>query len=263
MAADGHRWDEQLAPYALGMLPEEDAYFLEQHLDTCDPCRAQLRRLREHYGLFDRSEAGPGTAIPAPPAPAAPPAAPAAPVPATASPIAAPAAPPAVTPERLPGRAWRPAATSTPDDRHAAAPAPVSSFTAAVPPRRAGAFEAATAAAAVVVLLVGLVTLASGDREPSGEELAFARVQAGVDAGASLVDEDWGTRIVLEVEGLAPGTVYVVRVRDLEGDLVPAGTFLGASGPIAVELAAAVPEDEVTALVVTERGGDIVLSADR
>jgi anti-sigma factor RsiW len=58
---DHDRFDEDLAAYALGALPPDDAAELERHLEGCEVCRQQLRWLSASRGggRWARSRCGP------------------------------------------------------------------------------------------------------------------------------------------------------------------------------------------------------------
>lgn len=128
---------------------------------------------------------------------------------------------------------------------------------------RIGLLEVAVTVAAALLFLIGIVTVAARGSAPATEEVQFSAVAEGVTASAEVVGQPWGTSIHLDIDGFVPGMVYVARVRDTDGDLVQAGTFTGVSGqPIAVDLTAAVTREELTEIIVTERGGDIVLVAE-
>ena len=47
-----HTWLEHTAPYSLGALDDADRAAFEQHLATCDVCKAEVRELREVAGLL-------------------------------------------------------------------------------------------------------------------------------------------------------------------------------------------------------------------
>ncbi len=121
--------------------------------------------------------------------------------------------------------------------------------------------EAALVVAVLVILLIDLIRILTipGNRE----EVPFTVVAAGVDPKATVMGQQWGTELELVVEGLRDDAVYVVRFRDRAGQLVSAGTFIGAgSGPVTARLTAAVPRAELTGISVVEQGADVVLGAE-
>jgi anti-sigma-K factor RskA len=95
-----------------------------------------------------------------------------------------------------------------------------------------------------------------------GERDAGRRVQlAGgpVSGSAVLVDAEQGTRIALEVTGLAPGR-YGVWLEDQEGQRVSAGSFRpDAEGGARVDLLAGLPLEDSEAIGVTVAGGEDLL----
>jgi hypothetical protein len=117
---------------------------------------------------------------------------------------------------------------------------------------------AGVAAAVAGVLVAGglLLTGVLGERD------AGRRVQlAGgpVSGSAVLVDAEQGTRIALEVTGLAPGR-YGVWLEDQEGQRVSAGSFRpDADGWASVDLLAGLPLEDSEAIGVTVAGGEDLL----
>jgi anti-sigma-K factor RskA len=54
-AAAHERYRDDLAAYALGALGEDEAMELREHLEDCDECRAELRRLQPAVDVLPRS----------------------------------------------------------------------------------------------------------------------------------------------------------------------------------------------------------------
>ncbi|MEK6276764.1 MAG: anti-sigma factor [Actinomycetota bacterium] len=58
MSDQGHtRWRDDLAAHLLGSLPDEEGAELEAHLETCEPCRNELRWLRPAIEVLSDSAA--------------------------------------------------------------------------------------------------------------------------------------------------------------------------------------------------------------
>lgn len=52
---EGHSWEEDVAAYALGALPEEERSSLEEHLAGCERCRSELQRMTAAVDLLPTS----------------------------------------------------------------------------------------------------------------------------------------------------------------------------------------------------------------
>jgi hypothetical protein len=125
--------------------------------------------------------------------------------------------------------------------------------------------RAGLAAAALVLVIataVGAVVIAGGDDRSSDRDVTLVGQGA---AGGTVVlsPRDWGSALVLDVRGLAPGTAYGAWLADESGKRVPAGTFRPASdGSAHLNLGASLRPGDAATVGVTELGGDDVLRAD-
>jgi hypothetical protein len=157
------------------------------------------------------------------------------------------------------------------DDETVRAPAPAldralaSVHDARAASRRRVLNRAGLAAAAVVLVIataVGAVVIAGGQDRSSDRDVTLIGQGA---AGGSVVlsPRDWGSELVLDVRGLAPGKAYGAWLADESGQRVPAGTFRPASdGSARLNLGASLRPGDAATVGVTELGGDDVLRAD-
>jgi hypothetical protein len=121
---------------------------------------------------------------------------------------------------------------------------------------------AAAALVLVIATAVGAVVIAGGDDRSSDRDVTLVGQGA---AGGSVVlsPRDWGSELVLDVRGLAPGKAYGAWLADESGKRVPAGTFRPASdGSARLNLGASLRPGDAATVGVTELGGDDVLRAD-
>jgi anti-sigma factor RsiW len=122
----------------------------------------------------------------------------------------------------------------------------------------------ALAAAALVLVIasaVGGVVISGGGNSSSDRDVTL--IGPG-DASGSVVlsQREWGSALVLEVRGLAPGKAYGAWLADESGKRVPAGTFRPTSdGSARLEGAASLRISDAATVGVTELGGDDVLRA--
>jgi hypothetical protein len=120
---------------------------------------------------------------------------------------------------------------------------------------------AAAALVLVVATAVGGVVISGGGDNSSDRDVTL--VGKG-DASGSVVlsQRDWGSALVLEVRGLAPGKAYGAWLADESGQRVPAGTFRPTSdGSARLEGAASLRPGDAATVGVTELGGEDVLRA--
>jgi hypothetical protein len=132
--------------------------------------------------------------------------------------------------------------------------------------RRRGVLNRAGLAAAALVLViaaaVGAVMVAGGEDRPGDRDVTL--IGQGAAGGTVVVSQrDWGSELVLEVRGLAPGKAYGAWLADESGQRVPAGTFRPAGdGSARLNLGASLPPGDAATVGVTELGGEDVLRAD-
>jgi hypothetical protein len=125
--------------------------------------------------------------------------------------------------------------------------------------------RAGLAAAALVLVIataVGAVMIAGGDDGSNDRDVTL--IGQGAAAGTVVLSQrDWGSALVLEVRGLAPGKAYGAWLADESGQRVPAGTFRPVSdGSARLNLGASLRPGDAATVGVTELGGKDVLRAD-
>jgi hypothetical protein len=160
---------------------------------------------------------------------------------------------------------------AVPDEDVLTAPAPAldralaSVHDARVARRRRVLNRAGLAAAALLLVIataVGAVKIAGGE-DPSSDRDVTLIGQGAASGTVVLSPRDWGSELVLEVRGLAPGKAYGAWLADESGQRVPAGTFRPASdGSARLNLGASLGAGDAATVGVTELGGDDVLRAD-
>ena len=173
-----------LGVYLLGALEPPERSEFESHLAGCDICRAELVRLAPLPGLLHQISAT-DFEDGLPPAPAEP--------------------PPAPVTEPVP----IPAVVRLPDG----------------PPRPARRYwQVAAAAVIVLVLALGAVfgwqALRHEDTPPAAEGVTWSASDAdpGVEAGARLIDREWGTELQVKIDGAPPGRECYLVVYDHYGN---------------------------------------------
>lgn len=136
------------------------------------------------------------------------------------------------------------------------------------PPRRLGAVRrwlapiAVGAAAAIVVLIGASVVDRDANRGTTGVAVALAGTELApaASAVARVADTPLGTRIDLDVSGLAPagkGEYYEAWLWNFDGDAVSAGSFHLRGGDGSIELWAGVGLVDYPRMTVTrQREGD-------
>lgn len=127
--------------------------------------------------------------------------------------------------------------------------------------RRAGVGVLAAAALAIAFTLGGVLR----PGQPAGppvQPLALT-LAGGVQADAGLVRHTWGTELRLEASGLRDGDPYAVSFVTDSGVRVSAGSFLGTgTRPLVCSVNAAVALDDAARVVITDRGGTVVMDGD-
>jgi hypothetical protein len=130
--------------------------------------------------------------------------------------------------------------------------------------RRRARSRAVLAAAALVLVIagaVGGVVIAGGEDRPSSRDVTLIG-QGAATGSVELSRREWGSALVLEVNGLAPGKAYGAWLADESGQRVPAGTFRPTSdGSARLEGAASLRLGDAATVGVTELGGEDVLRA--
>ncbi|GAA1943186.1 anti-sigma factor family protein [Nocardioides hwasunensis] len=226
---------ELLGSFALGHLDGPEAARVRAHLDGCAQCRAEaddLLPLADRLSLVDPRAFGD---VPAPP--------------------------PAL------GENVRLAVARARADRDADEVG--RRRTEALARRRRGMVRGLAAAAVVVVALgVGGVvgrTTAPEPPQPPLEAISLEVAQGdavSVDS-ADLVAHTWGVELRIVADGFAAGETFHAAFRTDDGELVPAGEFLGVGGEtMTCFLQSASLREDVTQVVVTDDAGRTVLSSD-
>jgi hypothetical protein len=114
------------------------------------------------------------------------------------------------------------------------------------------------AAAAAIVLAV---LLTSGGPTVPTRTLALTG-SVSVKASATLVNEPWGTSLVLSEQGLPGGGVYTVSMKTAKGAWWTAGTYRSVSGAtVTATMSCAVSLHNITGLRVENAQGRTVLSS--
>jgi hypothetical protein len=143
-------------------------------------------------------------------------------------------------------------------ERAPAAPTNVVPFARPSRRRLTDALGGAVAAAAVVLLAIGVVSIATGDDDDDGVDIALGATELvpGAQGTARVVAEDSGLRITLEATGLPRrdgGDFYQAWLRNAEGVLIPVGTFHDGDD---VTLWAGVALADFPTLTITEETSD-------
>jgi predicted anti-sigma-YlaC factor YlaD len=116
----------------------------------------------------------------------------------------------------------------------------------------------AGAAAAALVLVV---LLSSGSPVVPSRTLALTG-SSSVTANAVLVNEPWGTSLVLSEKGLPSGGVYTVSMKTAKGAWWTAGTYRSVSGTmVKATMSCAVSLQQITGLRVENARGQTVLTS--
>jgi hypothetical protein len=121
-------------------------------------------------------------------------------------------------------------------------------------------------AAVVVGVLVGIVGTnligGGGSERPTGVEVAFPALPAGLEAAASIVERPWGSGIWFDASGLEPGQLYAAWLERPGGTRVAAGTFRpGDDGRVRCYFTAGLDVAGTAALGVSDQTGSTVLRA--
>lgn len=129
---------------------------------------------------------------------------------------------------------------------------------------RVRAAAGALLVAASVAVAFGLGSWSAGPRnDPPVIAVALDVDAPGLRAEAGLVRHTWGTELKLQATGLTQGQSYAITFVRADGSRVSAGSFLGTGAdPVRCSVNAALPVDEATQLLVTDRAGILVMDAD-
>ncbi len=123
--------------------------------------------------------------------------------------------------------------------------------------RRRGGRGAAPAGALLAGVAVAVVLLLQSAGS-SGLALAGSR---GVVADGQLTSESWGTELALQVDGQRAGERFSVSMRSVYGGIWQVGSYRATSDSLTVHFSCALPEGQVSQLLVTDPAGRVVLSA--
>ena len=226
---------EMLGAYALGHLDEAEAALVRAHLDGCASCRADLQEIQPVARLLDQVD------------PAQ---------------FASPPTPPAGLGEQIRAEVSRERAAREGDELAARR------ATDARGRRRHLLGRGLVAAALVIggVAVGGVVGRATAPEPPTVPTEPISMAAPG-DSGvtvqsANLVAHTWGVELRIEAEGFADGRTFRASFRTEDGDLVPAGEFLGVGAdPMTCFLQSAVLREDVTEVLVTDVRGRTVLTS--
>ena len=86
-------------------------------------------------------------------------------------------------------------------------------------------FALSGAAAAAAVAAIALVALLSGGGSAESESVNFQHLPPGVQIGATLRPQSWGTEVSMRVSGMRSGTLCRVFLRGPGGRREPVGSF--------------------------------------
>jgi nitroreductase len=219
--ADGHRaLREQLGVYALGHGAADERAAVRAHLDGCAACRAELAAL---VPLRDRlADVDPSRLDEVPPVP------------------------PGL------GEAVLSRIAAEEAERQVDLGA-----------RRRRRVRTLAAAAAVGVAAAGFGVgwlVRPVPDEPPRESVAVQVTTEELTASADLVPHTWGVEVKLAGEGFTAGEVYRVSVTEEDGDVVPAGQFLGV-GParLVCNLNSSVLREDAVGFEVADADGAVVV----
>jgi anti-sigma factor RsiW len=223
-----------LGAYVLGALDERERDRVDEHVATCDRCRADLEALipvRAYLVRLADDELGLESAAP--------------------------------TQERLataaPAVPDRPGAAPPTPDRLGTTP-PTPDRVGAAPPRRPWLVRRAlpSAAAIAAAVLLALVAWPRGADEPpiAGSRSSAVDARTGVRASVAATSRMWGTELRVRMSGATPGERcrLIARARDGRSD-VAATWWTTYGGSAEVTGAAAIPAADLVALDVMTAAG--------
>lgn len=219
--ADGHRaLRERLGVYALGHGTADERAAVRAHLDGCAACRAELAALAPLAARLSDVDAD--RLDEAPPVP--------------------PGLGDAVLARIAAEEANRPVDLAA---------------------RRRLRVRALGAVAAVAVAAAGFGVgwlVRPVPEQPPLEAVAVEVAVEDITASADLVPHTWGVEVKLSGQGFTAGEVYRVWVTEEDGDVVPAGEFLGV-GParLVCNLNSSVLREDAVGFEVADAAGSVVL----
>ena len=218
---DAHRaLREQLGVYALGHGTAEERAAVRAHLDGCAACRAELAALTPVAARLADVDPGRLDELPHPP----------------------PGLADAVLARIAAEKAGRPVDLASRRRRRTRVVA-----------------VAAAAGLAAAGFGVGWLVRPVPDAPPL-EAVAVDVTEENVSASADLVPHTWGVEVKLSGEGFTAGEVYRVSVNEQDGDVVPAGEFLGVGpGRLDCNLNSSVLREDAVGFEVVDADGSVVL----
>lgn len=236
--AEHRQLRELLGAYVLGGLPSETAAGLRAHLDGCAACRAELAELAPLADDLRHVNPDALSDLPVPPVD-------------LGDRIRA----------RIAAERQLTQARAQRDERRRAT--------------RQGTRRLVSAVAAVAVLAAGVGAGAAVGRStaPALEagpparlveqvELRVLDQQLDVDE-TRIIAHTWGVEAVFTADGFIDGAIYRAAFRGVDGELVPAGEFLGTGDNVVkCNMQAALLREDTTGFVVMDADGDQVLSVE-
>jgi anti-sigma factor RsiW len=217
---------ELLGSYVLGHGSAEERLAVQAHLDGCGACRTELAELEPLVGALERVVLDHLDDAPAPP----------------------------------------PGLGDAIFEAIRAEQELVDARTARAAPRRGrvGLMVAAlsTAAALVVGLALGW-QLSPAPADLPREPVAVRSLDVDVEVlEADVIPHTWGLEIQVEAKGFDDGATYRAAVVDADGQLRPAGEFIGiGSDSFRCNLNSSVLRDDATGFEITDEQGEVVLTS--
>jgi len=231
---DHRRLRELLGSFVLGALPSQDASALQAHLDGCPACRAELTELAPLVADLRGVDPDALSDLPVPPVNLG---------------------------ERIRARVAE--ERQLPQAR------------ARREQRRRGIRRLVTAAAAMVVLAAAVGGGAALGRSTAPEVVAGppARLVEQVDLRAldgqvdveqaKVIAHTWGVELVFAAGGFDDGAVYRAAFQSADGELVPAGEFIGTGEEqVKCNMQSALLREDATGFVVMDASGNEVLAVE-
>ncbi len=130
--------------------------------------------------------------------------------------------------------------------------------------RRRLLWMGAAAAGGVAAGVTGAILLVGDDGPdaPPMEAVGTLTTSEGVTAEARLIDHTWGMEVLLDVDGLTPGTPYAMTFVDRSGQPVGAGGFVGTGALMGCRNNGAVLRADVARFEVTTPDGTVAVRGD-